>query len=116
MTIKEQPKPRKAFVPGMRKKYGQNAITISRFLWLFVFLWFPSRQKEKMLSFSLLAGAFLCLSIEQRFACSRFFRTDVLSSQHMSLMKRSVASCFMSRSRVDSKKRNNTGPFPLTEA
>src|SRR5437588_5442168 len=82
MTIKEQPKPRKAFVPGMRKKYGQNAITISRFLWLFVFLWFPSRQKEKMLSFSLLAGAFLCLSIEQRFACSRFFRTDVLSSQH----------------------------------
>src|SRR6266566_8287232 len=35
-----------------------------------------------MLSFSLLAGAFLCLSIEQRFACSRFFRTDVLSSQH----------------------------------
>ena len=82
MTIKEQPKPRKAFVPGMRKKYGQNALTISRFLWLFVFLWFPSRQKEKMLSFSLLAGAFLCLSIEQRFACSRFFRTDVLSSQH----------------------------------
>src|SRR6266567_5165182 len=35
-----------------------------------------------MLSFSLLAGAFLCLSIEQRFACSRFFRTDVSSSQH----------------------------------
>jgi len=35
-----------------------------------------------MLSFSLLAGAFLCLSIEQRFACSRFSRTDVLSSQH----------------------------------
>src|SRR5437588_10035730 len=32
-----------------------------------------------MLSFSLLAGAFLCLSIEQRFACSRFSRTDVLS-------------------------------------
>ena len=73
MIIKEQHKPRNAFVPGMRKKYGYNARTISRFLWLFVFLWFPSREKEKRLSFSLLAGAFLYLSIEQRFACSRFF-------------------------------------------
>ena len=83
MTLKEQPKPRKGYGPGVRKRYLAE---YDDYLKIPVFFCLLSRflfmNKEKTSSFSLFARVFLCLFIKQRFAHSRFIRTDPLSSQH----------------------------------
>ncbi len=65
-----------------------------------------------MWSFSLLAGAFLCLSIEQRFVCPRSFRTDGPSSQHrVARLMREAGLCAKSkRRRVLTTRRDPSHP------